>query len=148
MEGALINLSPPVRIALLLSVWRAFVLMMFAAIRATEASGLSDAALTDNELMTRYVKGDEHAFAMLFRRHADKIYRVALRNGLSQVDAEDLVQQTFVQIHQARYDYRQTGSFSSWLWTIANNLMRDNWRRNRSRRDVVQGLKRIGASRE
>jgi len=122
--------------------------MMFAAIRAVEESGALDAALTDNALMTRYVKGDERAFATLFRRYAEKIYRVAIRNGLSQVDAEDLVQQTFVQIHQARHDYRQTGSFSSWLWTIANNLMRDNWRRIRSRRDVVQGLRRIGASRE
>lgn len=148
MEHALYNPIPPMRMALLLSTWRTFVLVMFAAIRALADSGQSDATSGDDELMARYGKGDENAFAALFRRHSDKIYRVALRHGMSQVDAEDLVQQTFVQIHQARHDYHQTGSFGSWMWTIANNLMRDSWRRNRSRRDAVQGLRRLGASRE
>lgn len=148
MEYVVNSQLPPLRMAPLLSVWRGFVLLMFAAIRAVQKAAATDAKSSDNELMASYGKGDESAFGLLFRRHADKIYRVALRNGLSRVDAEDLVQQTFVQIHQARRDYRQTGSFSSWLWTIANNLMRDNWRRNRSRRDVAQGLQRMGASSE
>lgn len=148
MEHAFCNLMPLLRIALLLSAWRGFLLVMFAAIRAVAETGVSRATTSDDELMTRYSKGDQHAFAVLFRRHAEKIFRAALRNGFSQVDAEDLVQQTFVQIHQARHDYRQNGSFSSWMWTIANNLMRDNWRRNRSRRNAEQGLRQIKASRE
>ncbi|HEX7671606.1 MAG TPA: RNA polymerase sigma factor, partial [Polyangiaceae bacterium] len=44
-------------------------------------------------------------------------------------DARDLVQQTFLQLHRSRLDFRQGAALKPWLFTIAMNLKREYFRR-------------------
>lgn len=72
------------------------------------------------------------AWREFFDRYAPAIYRVARMRGLSHVDAEDIVQQTMVSISSHisgfRYDCDR-GRFRSWVRTIAENKIREAWRR-------------------
>jgi len=61
---------------------------------------------SDEELMAAYVAGDQAAFEELFRRYAPALLRVIGRQLSSPGEAHDLVQQTFLQLHRARYDFK------------------------------------------
>jgi RNA polymerase sigma factor (sigma-70 family) len=80
---------------------------------------------TDEALMTAYVAGDEAAFDELFRRYAPLLERAMRRRLPSDSDAQDVVQQTFLQLHRARFDFDASRRFRPWLFTIAFNLQRE-----------------------
>ena len=91
---------------------------------------------TDEELMGAYVGGDAGAFRVLFDRYAPVLLRVARRNVGSDTEAKDVVQQTFLQMHRARADFRQGARLRPWLFTIALNLAREVHRRRGRRRET------------
>lgn len=93
----------------------------------------------DEELMAAWVAGDERAFEALFRRYAGPVLGVMRRGWLDAATAEDLAQQTFLQLHRARHDYRPGTPLRPWLFTIARNVKRDHLRRV-LRRDPVLDL--------
>jgi len=95
---------------------------------------------SDEELMERYVHGaDRAAFEELFRRYAAPLDAMFRRTGSSEVEARDLIQQTFLQVHHARNDFQQGLKFRPWLYAIAMNVGRGAHRRARRRReDVVE----------
>lgn len=78
--------------------------------------------------MAAYVAGDAAGLAELFRRHAPGLAAV-LRRQVGGEDARDLVQQTFLNLHRARRDFRSGARLRPWLYTIAFNLARDRRRR-------------------
>ena len=84
---------------------------------------------SDEELMAAYVGGDENALRELWDRYSGPLLRVARRHLPSEDDARDLVQQTFLQVHRARRDFKTDGRFRPWLFTIALNLRREHYRR-------------------
>lgn len=76
----------------------------------------------DLELMLRVRRGDVESFEVLLRR-----YRVPLVNYLSRLvrdDAlsEDLAQEVFLRVYQARHRYQPAARFTTWLYRIATNL--------------------------
>lgn len=83
---------------------------------------------SDEELMARYRDGETAAFRMLFERHAPLLFRVLSRDLARPGDAEDLLQQTFLQVHRARYDFDPSRRFRPWVITIALNLKREHFR--------------------
>jgi RNA polymerase sigma-70 factor, ECF subfamily len=87
---------------------------------------------TDEALMAVYAAGDHRALEVLFTRYAGVLLRV-LQRQVTNEQAEDLVQQTFLQVHRARHDFDPRQRFRPWLFTIALNLRREHHRR-RSRR--------------
>jgi RNA polymerase sigma factor (sigma-70 family) len=80
---------------------------------------------TDEELMQSFVAGDSAAFRELFARWAPALLRVGHRHLGRRADAEDMVQQTFLQLHRARRDFTPGTKLRPWLFTIALNLCRD-----------------------
>jgi RNA polymerase sigma-70 factor (ECF subfamily) len=86
--------------------------------------------VSDETLMTAYVKeSDEGAFADLFRRYASRLAAFFARTVIPPNIAHDLVQQTFLQVHRARNDFRLGALFRPWVYTIALNLRREHHRR-------------------
>ena len=81
--------------------------------------------IEDEELMRRYKAGDREAFRLLFERYAPRLYGLLRRRCRRDEDAHDLVQQTFLQLHRARHDFRADARLRPWLYTIALNLYRD-----------------------
>ncbi len=83
----------------------------------------------DEELMLAYASGDAAAFSILFRRVSPMLLRIAQRQLRRAADAQDTVQQTFLQLHRARRDFKQGMKLRPWIVTITMNLARDLLRR-------------------
>jgi DNA-directed RNA polymerase specialized sigma24 family protein len=60
---------------------------------------------SDEQLMRAYVAGDAAAFRVIFERYAPLLLRAMLRELYVREEANDLVQQTFLQLHRARRDF-------------------------------------------
>jgi RNA polymerase sigma-70 factor (ECF subfamily) len=84
----------------------------------------------DDELLKRSAKGDEDAFTILYRRHADVLYRFAFRMTGSSWGAEEIVQDVFMTLvrEPSKYD-AERGSLPAFLFGIARNkIMKYNER--------------------
>jgi RNA polymerase sigma-70 factor, ECF subfamily len=84
----------------------------------------------DEELLKRSAKGDEEAFAALYRRHADVLYRFAFRMTGSSWGAEEIVQDVFMTLvrEPGKYDVER-GTLPAFLFGIARNkIMKYNER--------------------
>ncbi|MFD4205471.1 RNA polymerase sigma factor [Micromonospora tulbaghiae] len=94
---------------------------------------MAEAALDDEELVTRVRAGDREAYDALVARHTASAYRTAVLLGAGP-DAEDVVQEAFVKAYRKLSRYRSEASFRSWLLAIVANETR-NLHRTRTRRD-------------
>lgn len=92
----------------------------------------------DEDLMLAYAKGQPEAFDELFARYGRKIYNLFLRALRNTETAGDLVQETFLRVIEARKRYQPTRTFASWLYTIAMNLLRDQFRRSKRQRVIEE----------
>lgn len=83
----------------------------------------------DRADMRRLQGGDNSALNPLMQRWELRLRGYLMRHGVSDADAGDLAQETFVRVfrHAARFDPRRT--FSTWMFQIALNLLRDTIRR-------------------
>lgn len=93
-----------------------------------------DPALPDRALAIRAADGDEQAFDALVGRHKVALYRLARRFVGDAVDADDIVQASFVSAWGALKRYDPTRDFAAWLRAIALNKCRDHGRRAAVRR--------------
>jgi RNA polymerase sigma-70 factor (ECF subfamily) len=75
--------------------------------------------------MDRYARGDQAAFAELYDLLAPRLWRFAINLSRNHAAAEDVVQQTFLQIHRARDRWIQGASVCPWAYAIARNLFLD-----------------------
>ncbi len=87
-----------------------------------------DTAEQDRSDMTALVAGHGAALNDLMARHGERLFHYLIRQLQNEEDAADLAQETFARVyqHRARFDGRQ--KFSTWLYTIATNLVRDRFR--------------------
>jgi len=83
--------------------------------------------------MQAYVAGDSAAFRIIFERYAPVLMRAMLRELYVREEANDLVQQTFLQLHRARADFDAGQKLKPWIFTIAMNLKREYFRRKKRR---------------
>ena len=83
----------------------------------------------DVRLMLAFRDGDDAAFEALFERWAQRLLRFLERMVRDQAVAEELVQETFLRVHRARARYAPDAKFSTWLYTIASNVARNELRR-------------------
>jgi RNA polymerase sigma-70 factor, ECF subfamily len=84
----------------------------------------------DEELLKRSAKGDEEAFTVLYRRHADVLYRFAFRMTGSSWGAEEIVQDVFMTLvrEPSKYDAAR-GSLPAFLFGVTRNkIMKYNER--------------------
>jgi RNA polymerase sigma-70 factor (ECF subfamily) len=90
----------------------------------------------DVRLMLQVRRGDAAAFAELVARYQNRLLTVLEHVVGSREQAEDLAQDVFVRVFKARERYEPEAKFSTWLFTIANNVA-SNALRSRSRRREV-----------
>src|SRR5678816_3448550 len=83
----------------------------------------------DEELMLAYRDGDAGAFETLYARHRGALYRFVLRSIKDRAIAEELFQEAWIRVIEARERYAPRARFKTWLYTIAHNLLVDHWRR-------------------
>ncbi len=92
--------------------------------------------LTDGQLVSRYLSGDQEGFNILVRRWEKRIYNFVLRYRGNREEAQDLCQDVFTSAFQRLSSLREPERFSSWLYSIALNACRMRVRSTGGRRMV------------
>ncbi len=92
---------------------------------ASPAQVLPNDQRTDEQLLAHYREGDRESFALLLQRYQRELYHFLVRFMGDRVLADDVFQETFLQVHQSAGQFDQTRRFRPWLFTIAANKARD-----------------------
>jgi len=92
--------------------------------------------LTDSQVVQAFLDGEQRAFGELVRRYDNRLVNFVFRTVGDRERAQDLVQETFVRVYRHLHRFDQTKKFSTWIYTIASNLAK-NELRNRSRNPLV-----------
>lgn len=87
--------------------------------------------ISDYELLTMFVKGEQSCFEKLIKRHKNKVFAYISLYIRDQALAEDIFQDTFLKVIQSVKcgRYSDNGKFLSWVMRIAHNLIIDHFRR-------------------
>jgi RNA polymerase sigma-70 factor (ECF subfamily) len=80
-------------------------------------------------VIRRFIQGDEQAFTELVRQWETKVFNFAWRYLGNREDAQDVVQETFLSVFKSAASLRDPASFPTWLYRIALNHCRTQWRR-------------------
>ena len=83
--------------------------------------------VTDEQLLAQYTDGDQRAFAELIRRYQQELFAFLCR-FVADAAADDLFQETFLQVHRNAGTFDADRRFRPWLFTIAANKARDHLR--------------------
>jgi RNA polymerase sigma-70 factor, ECF subfamily len=100
-----------------------------------ESAPLPIVRLSDEDLMGRVAEGDERAFTELVRRFQGRVINLVSRVLNDREVSDDLAQEVFVRVYVHRRNYRRGSKFSTWLFTIAANLAKNEIRRRVRRRN-------------
>ena len=84
-----------------------------------------------NDLMLRYQQSDSAAAAELIELISPQLHRFFLAQDISRRYADDLLQETWLRIHQARHTYRPGEPVLPWLYAIARHVRVDSYRKTR-----------------
>ena len=102
----------------------------------------------DVALIQRILAGDENAFASLVRKYQQQVHTFARRKiGDFQI-AEDITQETFLQVYQKLETLDDPTLFSQWLYAIANRLCIAWFRKNRLQTEPLEAVCILGIERE
>lgn len=88
----------------------------------------------NQELMIRFQNGDETAFDELIQRFQDPLFSFIVRMIGDSHSAKDILQDTLFKVWEKKEQYREIGQFSTWIYTIATNLVRTELRKRKIRR--------------
>lgn len=91
--------------------------------------------LSDEDLMGRVAEDDERAFGELVQRFQGRVTNLISRVLNDRECSDDLAQEVFVRVFVHRRNYRRGSKFSTWLFTIAANLAKNEIRRRVRRRN-------------
>ena len=100
----------------------------------TDDQSLSDSS--DEQLLGRYCQGDIQAFTVLVDRYRQELFLFLTRTFNNRQLADDVFQETFLQVHLSAATFDTSRRFRPWLFTIAMNKARDQLRRS-NRRETV-----------
>lgn len=84
--------------------------------------------MSDEALMLAYRDGDAAAFEALYRRWRSRLYRYLVRQCGAAAQADELFQDVWLKVVNARKGYEAAAKFSTWLFRIAHNRLIDHYR--------------------
>jgi RNA polymerase sigma-70 factor, ECF subfamily len=94
---------------------------------------------TDEALVKELNAGNEAAFNLLYQRYHIVMFRYLLRLlGQDKEKAEDFLQELFMKVLHASASFNPNQKFNTWLYTIATNMCRNEWRNQTNRRRLMQ----------
>ncbi|MCU0627146.1 MAG: sigma-70 family RNA polymerase sigma factor, partial [Gemmatimonadaceae bacterium] len=93
-------------------------------------------AASDADVVTAFLEGYPIAFDLLVERYQGRLLNFIYRTIGDREKAEDLVQEVFIRVYRHLHRFDPSKKFSTWIYTIASNLAK-NELRNRSRNPLV-----------
>jgi RNA polymerase sigma-70 factor, ECF subfamily len=104
-----------------------------------DPSGMPQAEPSDRDLLRQHVQGDSEAFGVLFLRHRERLWAVALRTLGDQEEAADALQDAMISAFRRAADFRGESAVTTWLHRIVVNACLDRIRR-RAARPAASGM--------
>ena len=90
------------------------------------------AELSDADLLSAHAAGDRDAFRLLFHRHRDRLWAVALRTLADREEAADALQEALLSAHRNAARFRGDSAVTTWLHRIVVNACLDRMRRRKA----------------
>jgi len=87
--------------------------------------------LSDKQLLQRVKESDTRAFSALVDRYKVKLFNLLYRMLQNREEAEDILQETFLRVFREKESYDPSYAFSTWIYTIALNLCRNQLKRRK-----------------
>lgn len=89
--------------------------------------------ISDAQLVSNYIRGEESALEVLITRHKQRIYSFIYSKVFDRDISEDIFQDTFIKVIRTlkRGKYNEEGKFLPWVMRIAHNLVIDHFRKNK-----------------
>ncbi|MCL2099860.1 MAG: sigma-70 family RNA polymerase sigma factor [Oscillospiraceae bacterium] len=82
------------------------------------------------------MNGNVNAFEALVKKYEKMLYNLALNKLGNRENAQDLVQECFLRAYKMLRSYRADAAFSTWIYTIAKNLIYDFYRANKNKKSA------------
>ena len=90
--------------------------------------------MNQQELIAKLQQGDEQAFKAIVEAWQDMVYNTAIGIVQNPEDAEDIAQETFVQVYQSVDSFRGEAKFSTWLYRIVVTKSLDHVRKKKRKK--------------
>jgi len=85
----------------------------------------------DNVLIENVLKGNADSFSILVQCYQDQLYKFIYKLTVSREDTEDILQEVFIRVYNNLYRYNSRWSFSTWLYNIAVNVFKTQYRKKK-----------------
>ncbi len=95
---------------------------------------------SDQRLIRKAINGDSEAFTSLVERYYSIIFRIAYKWSGTQSDAEDITHDVCVKLGQAIRSFKGKSAFSSWLYCVTLNTVRDFQRSRKRQMETISAL--------
>src|SRR6266702_1684321 len=103
---------------------------------------------SEGEAIARARRGDAGAFEYLYKAHCRHVYSLCLRMIRNPSEAEDLTQQTFLQVFRKIGTFRGESGFSTWLHRVTVNIVLMHLRRRKRTEVLLEDLNHPGSDNE
>lgn len=89
--------------------------------------------LSDQELVKKYINGDNYSFEVLLNRHKNRVFAFIMSKIKNKDLSEDIFQDTYVKVVNSlqKGKYNEEGKFLPWIMRIAHNLVIDHFRKQK-----------------
>ena len=89
--------------------------------------------ISDQELVKKYINGDNKSFEILLNRHKNRVFAFIMSKIKNKDLSEDIFQDTYVKVVNSlqKGKYNEEGKFLPWVMRIAHNLVIDHFRRQK-----------------
>lgn len=94
----------------------------------------------DNALIESVLNGNTDAFSILVQCYQEQLYRFIYKLTVSREDTEDILQEVFIRVYNNLYKYNSRWSFSTWIYNIAVNVFRSNYKKKKISHQSVENL--------
>jgi RNA polymerase sigma-70 factor (ECF subfamily) len=111
-------------------------------------AGSATVERSEGEAIVRARSGDAGAFEYLYKAHCRHVYSVCLRMTRNPAEAEDLTQQTFLQVFRKIGTFRGESGFSTWLHRVTVNIVLMHLRRRKRTEVPLEDLGHPGSDEE
>ena len=94
--------------------------------------------LSDQELVKRYLTGDNTSFEILLTRHKSRVFSFIMSKIKNRDVTEDIFQDTFIKVINSlqKGKYNEEGKFLPWMMRIAHNLVIDHFRKESKMKNI------------
>ncbi|GAE87568.1 RNA polymerase sigma factor SigW [Acetivibrio straminisolvens JCM 21531] len=90
----------------------------------------------DNILIENTLNGNINSFEELITLYQGKLFNFLLKMTASREDAEEITQEVFIKVYNNLYKYNNKWSFSTWIYRIAINTLRSEYRKVKTAKNV------------